>query len=134
MSRSKDAATYPPREAKNISPKTSLASVSSSFGISSFAARLAAPQKEATIVPTMHPEPVMLPSIGCPLLTRIAALPSLMTSVFPVMMTIQPVMIVQLKLEYMSRYHIRSFLARALAIEMGSLNPSPIESTPLVDT
>ena len=54
------------------------------------ASMFAAAQKAAMLVPTIHPDPVMLPRSSCPLCKLIVVEPSETQSVFPVIAMMQP--------------------------------------------
>lgn len=121
---------YPPTAPSNISPFTSFP------GLSSPLACIQAPaQNVAMHVPTIHPDPVMLPSSLCPLSSLITVVPSDTQSVGPVKATTQPEKnsVHQSKGVY-EKDDARSLSASSFTNFAGSANPGPRLSTPLPRT
>lgn len=90
----KTKCTNPATAASNMSPRTSLASSCALVDRASAAVRLAPAQNVATDVPTIHPDPVILPSNGLPLDSLITVSPSEIQSVTPVSTMMHPVVII----------------------------------------
>jgi len=105
-------ASNPPSAPMSIFPFTSRGS-SIVLVRSCSADRLAAAQKVATQVPTIHPLPVILPRKACPLDDRRTESPSDIQSVSPVSTTMQ-----------------RSLRANCRTTLAGSVKPGPTLSTP----